>query len=130
MHLKLVNGKKELSRGYGEFSMPSPGKDLTQLDALLWLGRTPMIQLASDMGFTYWIANFMQNGISMGRFKALANANLSMVMYGAGYANYSTSLKYRHDIPSDPVRTPCYSDPAHWKKVDARGAPFPPPSSR
>ena len=118
VHLKLVNGKKELSRGYGEFSMPSPGKDLTQLDALLWLGRTPMIQLASDMGFTYWIANFMQNGISMGRFKALANANLSMVMYGAGYANYSTSLKYRHDIPSDPVRTPCYSDPAHWKKVD------------
>lgn len=118
LKLSLQQGKKELSRGYAEFSMPSPGKDLTQLDALIWLGRTPLLQLASDLGFTYWITNFMQDGVSMGRSKAVANANLGQVMYGAGHANYKTSLKYRHDIPSDPVRTPCYSDPGHWKTVE------------
>lgn len=116
--LSLKQGSKEIARGFEEFSAPAKGKDLTQLDALIWLGRTPYLQHASDLGFTLWIAGFMQNGVSMGRFKAIRNANMDMVMYGAGNANYSTSLKYRHDIPSDPVRTPCYSDPGHWKKAE------------
>ncbi|MBR2373767.1 MAG: beta-galactosidase, partial [Lentisphaeria bacterium] len=119
LHLYLKSGSKELSRGFAEFSMPAKSKDLTYLDSLVWLGRNPYARLASQMGFTMWISSFMQNNESMGWFKTLRNSNLTPVMYGAGHANNTTDLKYRHDIPSDPVRTPCFSDPEHWKKAGA-----------
>ena len=118
LRLSLWAGNREVSTGFAEFSMPGTGKDLTQLDALIWLGRTPFLKVAADQGFTMWVANFMQDCERMGFFKSIRNANMEPLICGAGHANYSTSLKYRGDIPSDPVRTPCYSDPGHWAKVE------------
>lgn len=118
LRLSLKNGKSELARGFAEFSAPAKGKDVTVLDALVWMERTPFMQPSSELGFTMWITSFMQDSEKMGRLKAVSNANMSHVMVGAGNVNYKTSLKYRHDIPSDPVRNPCFSDPAHWKKVE------------
>jgi len=118
LRLSLRNGRSELARGFAEFSAPAKGKDVTQLDALVWMERTPFMQPSSELGFTMWITGLMQDSEKMGRLKAVSNANMGYVMFGAGNANYTTALKYRGDIPSDPVRKPCFSDPAHWQKVE------------
>ena len=109
----LREGDAPRSHAYGEFALRIP-KDPRRMDALVWLGYYPMLMELKKLGFTHHMVNLQQDMHSMGMLHALADVGLQMVATRAGQLDvpHESELRYRGDIPSDPVRNPCYSDPA------------------
>lgn len=117
--LNVVAGGKTIARSMGEFSLP-PGKtDPTEVYGLIWIARFEMTKTLRDLGFDMFITNYPHDCSARGFFRNLVNCDAEAVPFGSGniLASHKDNLRYRGDKASDPVRTPCYSDPAHWAKV-------------
>ncbi|MGN0893201.1 MAG: beta-galactosidase, partial [Oligosphaeraceae bacterium] len=117
----LREGDAPRSHAYGEFALRIP-KDPRRMDALVWLGYYPMLMELKKLGFTHHMVNLQQDMHSMGMLHALADVGLQMVATRAGQLDvpHESELRYRGDIPSDPVRNPCYSDPAFLQALRER----------
>lgn len=121
LHFRLYIDGRDVAHAMGEFSLPTP-KDIHQMDALVWLGRPAMSKVIHDVGITYSIINMGQDMETMGMLRNHANVGLGMASIGAGQVAtpYKSEQAYRGDIKSDPIRKPCFSDPEHWKRVEAQ----------
>lgn len=117
----LREGEAPRGDAYGEFALRVP-KDPRRMDALVWLGYYPMLMELKKLGFTHQMVNLQQDMHSMGMLHALADVGLQMVATRAGQLDvpHESELRYRGDIPSDPVRNPCYSDPAFLQALQNR----------
>ncbi|MGN0866451.1 MAG: beta-galactosidase [Oligosphaeraceae bacterium] len=117
----LREGEDPRGEVYGEFALRIL-KDPRRMDALVWLGYYPMLKTLRDLGFTHQMVNLQQDMESMGMLHALADVGLQMVATRAGQLDVpqESEMRYRGDIASDPVRNPCYSDPAFLQDLHAR----------
>ncbi len=117
----LQEGEAPRSNAYGEFALRIL-KDPRRMDALVWLGYYPMLRELKKLGFTHQMVNLQQDMESMGMLHALADVGLQMVATRAGQLDvpHESELRYRGDIPSDPVRNPCYSDPSFLQALHTR----------
>ena len=101
-----------VSAQYGEFTLSGKKFDTTDLTAMVWHGQPEFMKPLKDLGYDLSVCPFHH-------FKTVSknhiNLNLETLAIGASVEN--TAAIYRGDKKTDPVRNPCYSDPARTEKV-------------
>lgn len=108
---------KLTAREYAEFTAPVPGRDLTDISAVMWIQRPEMNRKLRELGFDSLIVSYKMDGSRNGLFQNLANLNLRPVTMGCGYAGGNAFSAYKGDPPTDPVRKPCFHDPAYQARL-------------
>lgn len=103
-----------VSAQYGEFALTGKKFDTTDLTAMVWHGRPEFMKPLKDLGYDLTVCPFPHFG------RVVKNhANLNMETLAVGASVEKNVLVYRGDKKSDPVRNPCYSDPARTQEVKA-----------
>ncbi len=110
-----IAGKRVVSMQHGEFALTGQDFDPRDLTAMVWHGRPEMTPILKELGFDLLSTGYFQAGITQ---RAHSNLNLASLSIGCGHDSGFQSI-YRGDKPTDPVRNPCYSDPARHRKIQA-----------
>ncbi len=111
---RIKNSRGEvIARTMEEFSVPGRKLDPTDFHAGMWGGRLLLSNMLRQYGFDMITVDGRRDFVE-GTFRNITNLNCYPLILNLSWvANDSAAnLKYRADIPSDPVRSPCYSDPA------------------
>ncbi len=115
--IKVIKDGKVLAQSMKEFSMPFRYRDLLDLQAYVWGIKPQTFSLWRELGFDSVLCSYQWVGSTKGLFYGLNNANLRPLAYGSGTILNDYKAKYMTDTNPDPVRSPCYSDMEHWRKV-------------
>ena len=111
---KVVRNGQLIGRSMEEFSVPGRKLDHTDFHAGMWGGRLLLSNMLRNYGFDLLSCDGRRDNIQEGTLRNITNLGLYPLILNLSWVANDTALnlKYRADIASDPVRVPCYSDPA------------------
>ncbi|MBQ7696902.1 MAG: beta-galactosidase [Lentisphaeria bacterium] len=112
---------KLIARTMGEFSLADRTLDPTDYHAGMWGGRLLLSAMLRDLGFDLLSTPGTRDNVKSGHLRNLLNLDFfPLVLNMGGIAEPRDRHRvYRADVPTDPVRNPCYSDPEFTGKADA-----------
>ena len=107
---------KTPARALGEFTVTALPKDPAELLTVMWpAGDSAKYPLYRKHGYDQLIVWCRDNTPAL---RALRSVGIDPVIYGIGYTSYTNWKTYKDDkATADPVRIPCFSDPAAAKKA-------------
>ncbi|MBR4674296.1 MAG: beta-galactosidase [Victivallales bacterium] len=113
----LVRGGKVQSQVMGEISLPDRKLDPTDYHAGMWGGRLLLSGMLRNLGFDLLSCEGRNDLITNGTLRNELNLGFYPLVLNLGHVANENADVYRADVPTDPVRNPCYNDPAVAKRA-------------
>lgn len=90
-----------------------------EVASILWKSQGEALSLIHDLGYKLCLTNFANDNVGRGSAAAIVNSNLEVISFGGGTISvpWESRNTYRGDVKTDPVRNPCFNDPAHIAKT-------------
>ena len=112
---------KIIERAMGDFSLSDRRLDPTDYHAGMWGGRPLLTGMLRNLGFDLFSTSATRDTVSSGYLRNLLNLGYFPLVLNFGHVGVprERSRTYRSDVVTDPVRNPCYSDPAFRAVADA-----------
>ena len=111
---KIKRNGQIIGNSMSEFAVTGKQLDHTDLHAGMWGGRLLLSKMLRELGFDLLSCDARRDNIGEGTLRNIVNLNMYPMMLNLGHVGLDRSRGkiYRGDKPSDPVRDPCFSDPA------------------
>ncbi|MBO5924135.1 MAG: beta-galactosidase, partial [Lentisphaeria bacterium] len=111
---KVLRNGNVIGRSMSEFAVTGKQLDHTDFHAGMWGGRLILGDMLRQLGFDLISADGRRNNTEEGTLRNITNLNCYPLILNMGHVglDHSRGHVYRGDKPSDPVRNPCFSNPA------------------
>ena len=111
---KIVRNGNVIARSMSEFAVTGNPLDHTEFHAGMWGGRLILGDMLRQLGFELLSADGRRNNTAEGTLRNITNLNCYPLILNMGHVglDHARSHIYRADKASDPVRDPCFSNPA------------------
>lgn len=114
---RIVRNGASIATECGEFSLSRLSFDPTEVYGLMWGGSREQNKMLRDLGFDFISIGWGQDSAKIGYSHNIASLNLYPVAINVGLTMYNNVRDYRGDVPTDPVRNPCFSDRERLARV-------------
>ena len=114
---RLVRNGQVQTQLMGEVSLPDRKLDPTDYHAGMWGARLLLTGMLRNLSFDLFSCEGRHDLISNGVLRNELNLGFYPLVLNLGHvANENTDV-YRSDVPTDPIRKPCYNDPDVVKRA-------------
>ncbi len=115
--VNLLRNNQVQTQLMGEISLPDRKLDPTDFHAGMWGARLILTGMLRNLGFDLFSCEGRHDLISNGVLRNLLNQGFYPLVLNLGLIANENRDIYRGDIPSDPVRNPCFNDPKEIKRA-------------
>ena len=115
--VNLMRDKQVKTQLMGEISLPDRKLDPTDFHAGMWGGRLILSGMLRQQGFDLLSCEGRNDLISNGVLRNELNLGFYPLVLNLGHVANENTVNYRADVPTDPVRNPCFNDPEVIKRA-------------